>query len=243
MNVFFTFNHTAIHSYLLKYLRNYQRMKHITIKNTDQQIPIGKMVCVGRNYSEHVKELGNKVPEKPVVFLKPNSSLIFSGDKILYPTFSNEMHHEVELVLLIGKEIKNANPGKAEDAIEAYGVGLDMTLRDLQTKLKEKGHPWTIAKGFDTSAVVSDFISKKDYTLTLDERIILSVNGVKRQDDLLNKMIFSPAEIVEYLSSLMTLNKGDIIFTGTPKGVSKVNKGDKIFARISGIAELSCEVE
>lgn len=243
MNVFFTFNHTAIHSYLLKYLRNYQRMKHITIKNTDQQIPVGKMVCVGRNYSEHVKELGNKVPEKPVVFLKPNSSLIFSGDKIIYPTFSNEMHHEVELVLLIGKEIKNANPGKAEDAIEAYGVGLDMTLRDLQTKLKEKGHPWTIAKGFDTSAVVSDFISKREYTLTLDEKIILSVNGVKRQDDLLNKMIFSPAEIVEYLSSLMTLNKGDIIFTGTPKGVSKVNKGDKIFAQISGIAELSCEVE
>ena len=243
MNVFFTFNHTAIHSYLLKYLRNYQRMKHITIKNTDQQIPVGKMVCVGRNYSEHVKELGNKVPEKPVVFLKPNSSLIFSGDKIIYPTFSNEMHHEVELVLLIGKEIKNANPGKAEDAIEAYGVGLDLTLRDLQTKLKEKGLPWTIAKGFDTSAVVSDFISKREYTLTLDEKIILSVNGVKRQDDLLNKMIFSPAEIVEYLSSLMTLNKGDIIFTGTPKGVSKVNKGDKIFAQISGIAELSCEVE
>ena len=243
MNVFFTFNHTAIHSYLLKYLRNYQRMKHITIKNTDQQIPVGKMVCVGRNYSEHVKELGNKVPEKPVVFLKPNSSLIFSGDKIIYPTFSNEMHHEVELVLLIGKEIKNANPGKAEDAIEAYGVGLDMTLRDLQTKLKEKGHPWTIAKGFDTSAVVSDFISKREYTLTLDEKIILSVNGVKRQDDLLNKMIFSPAEIVEYLSSLMTLNKGDIIFTGTPKGVSKVNKGDKIFAQISDVAELSCEVE
>ena len=218
-------------------------MKHITIKNTDQQIPVGKMVCVGRNYSEHVKELGNKLPEKPVVFLKPNSSLIFSGDKIIYPTFSNEMHHEVELVLLIGKEIKNANPGKAEDAIEAYGVGLDMTLRDLQTKLKEKGHPWTIAKGFDTSAVISEFVSKKDYTLTLDERIILSVNGVKRQDDLLNKMIFSPAEIVEYLSSLMTLNKGDIIFTGTPKGVGKVNKGDKIFAQISDVAELSCEVE
>ncbi|MCH7972488.1 MAG: fumarylacetoacetate hydrolase family protein [Bacteroidetes bacterium] len=218
-------------------------MKHITIKNTDQQIPVGKMVCVGRNYSEHVKELGNKVPEKPVVFLKPNSSLIFSGDKIIYPTFSNEMHHEVELVLFIGKKIKNANPGKAEDAIEAYGVGLDMTLRDLQTKLKDKGHPWTIAKGFDTSAVISEFVSKKDYTLTLDERIILSVNGVKRQDDLLNKMIFSPAEIVEYLSSLMTLYKGDIIFTGTPKGVGKVNKGDKIFAQISDVAELSCEVE
>ena len=186
MNVFFTFNHTAIHSYLLKYLRNYQRMKHITIKNTDQQIPVGKMVCVGRNYSEHVKELGNKVPEKPVVFLKPNSSLIFSGDKIIYPTFSNEMHHEVELVLLIGKEIKNANPGKAEDAIEAYGVGLDMTLRDLQTKLKEKGHPWTIAKGFDTSAVVSDFISKREYTLN---------NSVSFFDLFINNIFINTAKL------------------------------------------------
>jgi len=121
-------------------------MKSITIKNSNEKIPVGKIVCVGRNYTEHAIELGNKVSDKPVVFLKPSSSLIFSGDKILYPTFSNEMHHEVELVLLIGKEIKNANIKEAEDAIEAYGVGLDMTLRDLQTKLKEKGHPWTIAK-------------------------------------------------------------------------------------------------
>ena len=218
-------------------------MKHITIKNTNQEIPVGKIVCVGRNYSEHAKELGNEVPTKPVVFLKPTSSLIFSGDKIIYPSFSTEMHHEVELVLLIGKEIKNANIDEAEDAIEAYGVGLDMTLRDLQTKLKEKGHPWTIAKGFDTSAVVSEFISKKDYTLTLGERILISVNGVKRQEEQLNKMIFSPAEIVEYLSSLMKLSKGDLIYTGTPKGVGKVNKGDKIFAQISEVAELNCEVK
>lgn len=218
-------------------------MKHITIKNTNQQIPVGKIVCVGRNYSEHAKELGNEVPEKPLVFLKPASALIFSGDKIRYPSFSNEMHHEVELVLLIGKKIKDANLKEAEDAIEAYGVGLDMTLRDIQTKLKEKGHPWTIAKGFDTSAVVSDFISKKEYTLTLNERIILSVNGVKRQDDLLNKMIFSPAEIVEYISSLMTLEEGDLIYTGTPAGVSKVIPGDKIHVEIEGIVFLDCSVE
>ncbi|HED09012.1 MAG TPA: FAA hydrolase family protein [Ignavibacteria bacterium] len=218
-------------------------MKHITIKNTNQQIPVGKIVCVGRNYSEHAKELGNEVPEKPLVFLKPASALIFSGDKIRYPSFSNEMHHEVELVLLVGKKIKDANLKEAEDAIEAYGVGLDMTLRDIQTKLKEKGHPWTIAKGFDTSAVVSDFISKKEYTLTLNERIILSVNGVKRQDDLLNKMIFSPAEIVEYISSLMTLEEGDLIYTGTPAGVGKVIPEDKIHAEIEGIVFLDCSVE
>ena len=217
-------------------------MKLITIRNSNIKVPVGKIVCVGRNYSEHAKELGNEVPIKPLVFLKPNSSLIFSGDKIKYPSFSDEMHHEVELVILIGNDVKDANLKEAENAIEAYGVGLDMTLRDLQSKLKEKGHPWTIAKGFDSSAVVSEFISKKDYTLTLEENISLSVNGVKRQDDKLNKMIFSPAEIVEYLSSLVTLNKGDLIFTGTPAGVGKVNKGDEIFAQISGVAELNCEV-
>jgi len=218
-------------------------MKNITIKKSNQKVPVGKIVCVGRNYTEHAKELGNVVPEKPIVFLKPNSSLIFSGDKIVYPSFSNDMHHEVELVLLINETIKDGNLSEAENAIAGYGVGLDMTLRDVQNKLKEQGHPWTIAKGFDTSAVVSDFISKKDYALTLEEQISLSVNNEIKQNDKLNKMIFSPAEIVEYLSSLMTLDKGDLIFTGTPKGVGKVNKGDKLFAEISGVAELSCEVE
>lgn len=217
-------------------------MKQITIKNSNIKVPVGKIVCVGRNYSEHAKELGNEVPVKPVVFLKPNSALIFSGEKIIYPSYSDDMHHEVELVLLIGNKTKNGNLAEAEDAISAYGVGLDMTLRDVQNKLKEKGHPWTVAKGFDTSAVVSDFISKKDHTLTLEENISLTVNGIKKQDEQLNKMIFSPAEIVEYLSSLMTLDKGDLIFTGTPKGVGKVNKGDKLFAEISGVAELNCEV-
>jgi len=218
-------------------------MKQITIKNSNIKVPVGKIVCVGRNYTEHAKELGNEVPEKPVVFLKPNSSLIFSGDKIVYPSYSEDMHHEVELVLLIGTKTKNGYLTEAENAIEAYAVGLDMTLRDVQNKLKEKGHPWTIAKGFDTSAVVSDFISKKDYMLTLEEQISLSVNGEIKQNERLNKMIFSPAEIVEYLSSLMTLEKGDLIFTGTPKGVGKVNKGDELFAQISGVAELNCEVE
>src|SRR5690606_10920436 len=118
-----------------------KRMKKIIIKNRDE-VPIGKIVCVGRNYAEHAKELGNEIPEKPVIFLKPSSSVIFNGGKIVYPSFSNEMHHEVELVLLIGKTVKNADEKSAEDAIAAYGAGLDMTLRDIQSTLKTKGHPW-----------------------------------------------------------------------------------------------------
>jgi acylpyruvate hydrolase len=217
-------------------------MKYITIKNSTEKTPVGKVVCVGRNYAEHARELGNEIPEKPVVFLKPNTAIIYSGDKIIYPGFSEDMHHEVELVLLIGKKVKDVDTKKAEEAISGYGVGLDMTLRDVQSELKKKGHPWTIAKGFDTSAVLSDFVLKKDYKLTLNEIISLSINGTIKQRSKLNTMIFAPSKIVEYISSLMTLEEGDLIFTGTPSGVGKVVKGDKLLAEIEGIASLSCEV-
>jgi 5-carboxymethyl-2-hydroxymuconate isomerase len=217
-------------------------MHEVKIKNSAQKIPIGKIVCIGRNYAEHAKELGNEVPPKPVLFLKPASSIIYSGDDIIHPTFGNELHHEVELVLLIGSVVKSASFEEAENVIAGYGVGLDMTLRDVQSKLKSKGHPWTLAKCFDTSAVISDFFLKDDYRLSLDEKITLSVNGVIKQEDNLSSMIFNPAELVEYVSSVMTLEKGDLIFTGTPAGVSKVNRGDKLVGKIEGIAELTCRI-
>jgi len=218
-------------------------MKSISIKNSNRKISIGKIVCVGRNYAEHAKELGNDVPQKPVVFLKPSSAVIFSGDKIEYPSFSEDMHHEVELVLLIGNKIKNASLEEAENAITGYGVGLDMTLRDIQSELKSKGHPWTISKCFDRSAVLSEIVLKADFNLTLQEEIFLEINGEERQRDRLNKMIFKPAELVEYLASLMTLEEGDLIFTGTPKGVSKVERGDKIHSGVEGLVELTVNVD
>lgn len=218
-------------------------MKAIKIKNTNQEIPIGKIVCVGRNYVEHIQELGNEMHEKPVVFLKTVSSVIYSGDTIIYPQYSSDMHHETELVLLIGEKVKNADLVTAERAIAGYGIGLDMTLRDVQADLKKKGHPWTIAKCFDTSTVLSEFILKFNHQLTLEEYISLKVNGVQKQHDQLNKMIHKPAEIVHYISSLMTLEKGDLIFTGTPKGVSKVTSGDKLEAALEGIVKLECVVK
>lgn len=216
--------------------------KVISIKNSEQQIPINKIVCVGRNYVEHIHELGNEIPEKPVVFLKPNSAVIYSGDEIIYPNYSNDMHHEVELLLLIGKTIKNASLEEAEDSIIGYGLGLDMTLRDVQDELKKRGHPWEKSKCFDTSAVISEFILKNDYQLSLEEELLLKVNDEIRQKDKLQKMIFKPAEIVEYLSSILTLEYGDIIFTGTPQGVSKVNKGDKLYASLADKLEITCSV-
>lgn len=217
-------------------------MKKIKIRGRDEEHVIKKIVCVGRNYADHAVELGNAVPEYPLIFIKPASAVIFSGDKIVYPSFSAEMHHEVELVLLIGKELKNAEEKECLNAIAGYGVGLDMTLRDVQAELKKKGYPWTIAKCFDTSAVLSEFTSSRDYNLTLTEEISLSVNGEIRQFEKLNKMLFLPGQILQYISTLMTLEPGDLVFTGTPAGVSRVNPGDKLHAEISGVANLVCEV-
>lgn len=217
-------------------------MKTIRIKNSKEEYTVSKIVCAGRNYVEHAKELGHEIPQKPVLFLKPASALIYSGEEIIHPDYGNELHHEVELVLLIGKTVKNADKDLAEEAIVGYGVGLDMTLRDVQYELKKKGHPWTLAKCFDTSAVISDFVLKKEYQLKLDEKLELKVNGIVKQSDTLKSMIFHPAEIVEYISTVMTLEKGDLIFTGTPSGVSRVNRGNKLVARLGEVVELSCSV-
>jgi 5-carboxymethyl-2-hydroxymuconate isomerase len=217
-------------------------MKTSRLKNSKQEFPIGKIVCVGRNYAEHAKELGNEATDKPVLFLKPPSAVIYSGENIIHPDYGNELHHEVELVLLIGRTVKHASVAESEESIIGYGVGLDMTLRDIQNELKKKGEPWTLAKCFDTSAVLSDFVLKESYKLTLNEKISLSVNGQVRQEEFLTKMISTPAKLVSYISSMMTLEIGDLIFTGTPSGVSKVNKGDQLFAKIEGVGELTCSV-
>ncbi len=218
-------------------------MKTIKIKNSPKEITIGKIVCVGRNYAEHIQELGHQQHEKPVIFLKTTSSVIYDGGEVVCPPYSENMHHETELVLLIGKKVKDADYKTAEEAIAGYGIGLDMTLRDVQTELKRKGDPWTISKCFDTSTVLSEFVEKTDYKLTLEETISLKINGEYRQKDQLNKMLHKPFEVVNYISSLMTLEQGDLIFTGTPKGVSKVVNGDKLIAQLDNILKLECSVK
>lgn len=218
-------------------------MNSILLKDREENIKVGKIVCVGRNYAKHARELGNEVPKFPIIFLKPASVMIHSGEPVYHPDYSNNMHYETELVLLIGKYTKNADETAAEEAIIGYGVGFDMTLRDLQNEFKEKGTPWTLAKVFDGSAVVSDFISKNHYTLSLNERIILVHNGEVKQDSTLNNMIFKPAEIVKYISHKMALEEGDLIFTGTPEGVGKVQRGDKLAGKIEHIGKVITEIK
>lgn len=218
-------------------------MKYLKIKNSNEQIEIGKIVCVGRNYAKHAEELGNEIPEFPLIFLKPASVLISDNENIIKPKNSGELHHEVELVLLIGETVKDADETQAENAIAGYAVGLDMTLRDIQSELKKKGHPWTLAKVFDTSAVISEFVSKKDYQLNGNERIELYINDEVKQSSSLEFLLFNSTQIVAYLSSKFTLEKGDLIFTGTPEGVGAVNIGDEIKAEIENIGKLKLKVE
>lgn len=217
-------------------------MKYLKFKNYSEQIPVGKIVCVGRNYVAHAKELGNDVPEFPIIFLKHASNIIYSGESVIHPTYSKDLQHEVELVLYIGETVKNANDKQAENAIRGYTVGLDMTLRDLQNEYRKKGNPWTLAKCFDTAAVLTEIVLKKDYQLQGEENISLSVNGITKQNSSIKNMIFSPVEIVKYISSRMTLEKGDLIFTGTPEGVSKVVPSDKIKASLENIGSITTNI-
>lgn len=202
----------------------------------------GKILCVGRNYAEHARELGNEVPEFPLVFMKPASNLGFSGAHIHKPEHMGRLHYETELVLLITREIHNASDEECMAAIGGYSVGLDMTLRDYQEELKKKGYPWTLAKCFDDAAVVTDFVPASAHQLTMDEVIRLKVNGEVKQNAPLNLMMFGPVEIVKFLSEKMTLYPGDLIFTGTPAGVGATDVGDVLEAEITGINSLSATI-
>lgn len=218
-------------------------MKEIKIKNSNIKINIGKVVCVGRNYADHAKEMGSEIPDKfPLIFMKTVTCMINSGESVVHPDYSENLHHEIELVLLIGEMVKNATTTEAENAILGYTVGLDMTLRDLQSASKAKGEPWTLAKVFDTSGVISEFILKENYKITGNEKIYLDVNGRTRQNSIVGLMLFDSVEIVKNISKRMTLEKGDLIFTGTPAGVGRVIKGDKLSGGIENIGLLETTI-
>lgn len=201
-----------------------------------------KIICLGRNYAEHAKELGHEVPKEPVIFLKPPSALIGPNQTIILPRKSKEIHHEVELAVIIGKRGKNIPREKAMDYILGYTILLDITARDLQWEAKRKGLPWTVAKGFDTFAPIGPRVVPKEELNPSNLEIGLKVNGEVRQLSRTSRMIFKIPEIIEYISSIMTLEKGDIIATGTPEGVGPLRHGDIVEAWIEGIGTLKEEV-
>ncbi|AUH64962.1 fumarylacetoacetate hydrolase family protein [Paracoccus zhejiangensis] len=196
--------------------------------------PVRRIFCIGRNYADHAAEMGNEVDrEKPFFFTKSAHALTGPGD-VPYPPGTTDLHHEVELVLAIGTELVDATPEAAAAAIVGRAVGIDMTRRDLQAEAKDKRRPWDAAKDFDFSAVVAPLSSAP-----AGPGIRLTVNGAVRQDGRLDQMIFSEAEIVAFLSTLYRLMPGDLVMTGTPAGVSALQRGDRIEAEVDGLPPLS----
>jgi 2-keto-4-pentenoate hydratase/2-oxohepta-3-ene-1,7-dioic acid hydratase in catechol pathway len=191
-----------------------------------------KILCVGRNYSEHIKELQNQANESPVVFMKPDTALLQRRLPFFIPKFSNEIHHELELVIKISKNGKNIEERFAHKYFDEITVGIDFTARDLQQQLKSKGLPWELSKGFDGSGPVGEFISIKEMESLRNINFHLNINGELRQKGNSSDMIFSFEKIVSYISQFITLKKGDLIFTGTPAGVAKVKINDKLEAFI-----------
>jgi len=214
-----------------------------TIKLDGQNIPIGKIVCIGRNYAEHIKELGNQMPDKPVIFIKPASSLVSSGGTVVIPGYSDDCHHEIELAVLIGKTAKDVTAEAALDYVSGYAVALDLTLRDVQGVQKTKGLPWEIAKAFDTSCPLSDFVPTSQVDDPQNLQLKLTVNGEVRQNGNTRDMIRSIAELIAATSAYFTLEEGDVLLTGTPSGVGRIVSGDRLEASIEQVGVLSVSVE
>lgn len=201
-----------------------------------------KILCVGRNYTEHAKELGNAVPENPVIFSKPDTALLKNGEPFYHPDFSSDIHHEVELVIKISKMGKKIQPKFARNYFNEIGLGIDFTARDTQSKLKEKGFPWELAKAFDGSAPIGEFINVEGKDLS-NINFSLKKNGEVVQQGNTSQMIFPFEEIISFVSQYFTLKVGDLIYTGTPAGVSKINIGDKLEGFIEDQPMLVCEVK
>lgn len=191
-----------------------------------------KIICIGRNYVEHARELNNPLPEKPVFFLKPDTSLITRNRPFFYPEFSGDIHYEVELVIKINRNGKYIEEKYAPGYYDQVGLGVDFTARDLQSECKEKGLPWEVAKGFDGSAPVSRFILLSDLADSHNIHFRLELNGDTVQKGESQLMIFSVNRVISYVSQFITLKMGDLIFTGTPKGVGPVKIGDHLVGYI-----------
>jgi 2-keto-4-pentenoate hydratase/2-oxohepta-3-ene-1,7-dioic acid hydratase in catechol pathway len=193
-----------------------------------------KIIAIGRNYAEHAKELNNPVPSVPVIFMKPDTALLKDNKPFYHPEFSQDVHHEIEIVLKVSKEGKHISEKFAANYFEEIALGVDFTARDIQTKHKEKGLPWELAKAFDGSAPVSNFVPKAQFANMYNIGFNLNVNGETKQQGNTKDLLFSFERIIAFVSQYITLKKGDLIFTGTPQGVAKVNIGDRLEGFLEG---------
>lgn len=202
-----------------------------------------KIIAIGRNYAAHVKELNNPIPQSPVIFLKPDTAVLKDNKPFYIPDFSSDIHYELEVVLKICKEGKHISEKFASNYYEEIGLGIDFTARDIQTLHKEKGLPWELAKAFDNSAVISTFVPKSQFSDIYNLDFELKINNENRQTGNTKDMLFPFERIISFVSQYITLKKGDLIFTGTPEGVGKVNPADKLEAWLSGQQLLNFDIK
>jgi 2-keto-4-pentenoate hydratase/2-oxohepta-3-ene-1,7-dioic acid hydratase in catechol pathway len=202
-----------------------------------------KIIAIGRNYADHIKELNNERPDEPVIFTKPETALLLNNAPFYYPDFSKNIHYEVEILLRISKNGKYIDPKFAANYFDAIGIGIDFTARDLQDKAREKGLPWALAKGFNGSAPISKFIDKTKFKDIKNLNFSLKMDGKIRQEGNTARMLFPFEDIISYISKFIMLKKGDIIFTGTPKGVGAIAIGNKLEAYIEDEKLLEVEVK
>jgi 2-keto-4-pentenoate hydratase/2-oxohepta-3-ene-1,7-dioic acid hydratase in catechol pathway len=203
---------------------------------------VGKIIGVGQNYAQHAVEMGGSGKKPPVLFLKPSTSILAEGHSIKLPDYSKEVHHEVELALLIGKTGKDIAAGDWRQYLAGAGIALDLTLRDLQRLAKDHGEPWSVSKGFDGACPISVFTPMDRIKDLNNLRIELEVNHLLRQSGSTTEMIYPVDRLIAYISGYFTLEAGDIILTGTPAGVGKISSGDLLQARIEGLGEIKFEV-
>ncbi len=209
----------------------------VAVAGSDARFPVHRIYCIGRNYADHAKEMGAPVERtQPMFFMKPADAVVTDGADVPYPSMTHELHHEIEMVVALGSGGHDIPVEHALDCVFGYGVGLDLTRRDLQAAAKAKGHPWDVAKGFDHSAPVSTLQPVAVIGHPAQARLLLSVNGATRQQSDIDQMIFGVADIIHELSKLWTLAIGDLIFTGTPAGVAVLQRGDYFHAELEGVA-------
>ena len=197
------------------------------------RMPIHTIFCIGRNYAAHAKELDNPVPQVPVVFIKPDTALVQSGGEVLLPQMSQNVQHEVEMVVLLGSGGKHIRERDALAHVAGYGVGIDVTARDIQSEAKNFAYPWAVGKGFDSFAPISEFVPAERIANPRGLQLLLTVNGDPRQEGNTDDMLFGVARLIAHLSGIFTLQCGDLIFTGTPAGVQRFETGDRLDALLS----------
>ncbi|MDN4504355.1 fumarylacetoacetate hydrolase family protein [Alteromonadaceae bacterium BrNp21-10] len=216
--------------------------QHCDVTGTTIPLPLGKVLCVGRNYMDHIQELNNAVPEQPLLFLKPSTAVVPFAGGIIIPEQQGECHNELEIAVLIQQQLTQAKPEQVTEAIWGYGLGLDLTLRDVQSQLKQLGQPWERAKAFDGSCPLSAFVSKDNIDNPQNLDFALTINNQLRQSGNSGLMINPIIELIAHMSQHFSLLPGDVVLTGTPKGVGPLHQGDQLSASLNSFIKVQANV-